>query len=463
MKTSAFALFALLLSCASLAYGQSNAFSDVTLIRVFLNNTESTLVSYGEIAMVGDRAVFSMPIPRPSGNPSLQLISIPSDRVDWTKTNRYAESARASHYLSTRAATDYIRLTNEVAQALNEVPRVADPARRLQILEAQRQRLAEWPPAHFNFNAAEVQQTLAYLDETIADLRASSGVAQFSLNLTASAGPVTVIEPTQPPPSLKEAIEQVLLASTLAESSVDRSVLLVTALNELRGNLNLLPPEWAEATGIAVRSEIAETVQVEREYQLLSQKMIRTATDYARAADVRSIVKLQSDIELRDAAMGRRRPDMMASLNASVAEQLEAAQRLRLARDHWAARIPAIRRYNVALAPAMDRFAVLRPPLDDIRALAGSGAATLALVSRLTNEILKVMARVAPPEELASAHALFASAVQLADSAGRIRSEAVQTGNINRAWDASSAAAGALLLFTQASSQIQAALRQPQP
>src|SRR3990172_2455100 len=81
------------------------AADDVTLLRVFLTDG-SALVSYGEPARVGDRVVFSMPTAA-TPNPPLHLVSLPADRVDWDRTNRYAASARAARYLQTRAEADY--------------------------------------------------------------------------------------------------------------------------------------------------------------------------------------------------------------------------------------------------------------------------------------------------------------------------------------------------------------------
>src|ERR1700730_19253622 len=80
-----------------------------TLLRVFLKDGTS-LISYGELARVGSRVVLSMPtasIP----NPPLHLVDIPADRVDWDQTDRYANSARASHYLQTQAEADYAALS----------------------------------------------------------------------------------------------------------------------------------------------------------------------------------------------------------------------------------------------------------------------------------------------------------------------------------------------------------------
>jgi hypothetical protein len=55
------------------------------------------------------------------------------------------------------------------------------------------------------------------------------------------------------------------------------------------------------------------------------------------------------------------------------------------------------------------------------------------------------------------------SAAQLADGAARIRREAALSGSIDRAWDASSAAAGALMLITRAAAEIDAMMKPPVP
>ena len=81
---------------------------------------------------------------------------------------------------------------------------------------------------------------------------------------------------------------------------------------------------------------------------------------------------------------------------------------------------------------------------------------------QLAVAIEKLAATIEPPDELRAAHALLVSAVQLAANAARIRREATLAGDMARAWDASSAAAGALMLGARARSDIQALLRPPQ-
>src|SRR5262245_62570022 len=109
------------------------AADDATLLRVFLRDGTS-LVSYGEFARVADRVIFSLPTSA-SDNPPLQLVNIPADRVDWDRTNRYADSARAARYLATQAESDYLTLSVRVSKALNEVAFTTDSAKRLAVVE----------------------------------------------------------------------------------------------------------------------------------------------------------------------------------------------------------------------------------------------------------------------------------------------------------------------------------------
>src|ERR1700730_10686130 len=89
-----------------LATGRSStAAGDATLFRVFLRGGTS-LVSYGEFAPLADRVGFSMPTSA-APSPPLHLVNISADRVDWDRTNRYAASARATHYIETQAENDY--------------------------------------------------------------------------------------------------------------------------------------------------------------------------------------------------------------------------------------------------------------------------------------------------------------------------------------------------------------------
>src|ERR1043165_6746142 len=104
-----------------------------TLFRVFLKDG-GTLVSYGEIARVDDRVVFSMPV-GVGKPPTLHLTTLSASRVDWDRTDRYAQSARSGHYLETQAENDYIELSNQISATLYEVGQTNDTAKRLELVE----------------------------------------------------------------------------------------------------------------------------------------------------------------------------------------------------------------------------------------------------------------------------------------------------------------------------------------
>lgn len=440
------------------------AAEDATLFRLFLKDGGS-LVSYGEVARVGDRVVFSMPTA--SGpNPALHLVNIASDRVDWDRTERYAASARNGRYIETQAENDYATLSNQVAGALNEVASTDEPSRRLAIVEGARKTLAEWPSSHFNYREADIRQLLTMLDVAIADLRASSGQLRFDLNLVAFATPPPPTEPLLPTPTLRESIEQVLTVARLSDSSTDRVALLRSAVDELARNAEggdpTVPVEWIAATTTAAEQAIEAELRIDRSYQSLTKRMLRLADQRARAANVRGVERLEAQIRSRDDALGRVRPDEVNSLIAAIEEKLDAARRLRLARDRFLMRAPDFQQYRVAMRGPLELFSQLRPALEDIKSLAGSTPYALNSVERVVAQIVKLAEDASPPEEFNAAHALLVSAAHLAENAASIRRDATLSGSIQRAWDASSAAAGALILGNKARTDIRALLRQPQ-
>jgi len=76
-----------LLGCAGELQAQTAP--DTTLYRVFLRDG-STILSYGEYARVADRVIMSLQV-----GTEQHMLSIPSDTVDWERTDAYAESSPA--------------------------------------------------------------------------------------------------------------------------------------------------------------------------------------------------------------------------------------------------------------------------------------------------------------------------------------------------------------------------------
>jgi hypothetical protein len=475
MKTRTLA--GVLLLCSLLGNGgivRAQTADGATLFRVFLKDG-GTLVSYGEVARVGDRVVFSMPTG--VGNPPpLHLTTLAADRVDWDRTEKYAMSARSSRYIETQAENDYTELSNQIAQTLNEVGQSTDTARRLELVEGARRTLLNWPFDHFHYREADIRQLVTMLDAAIADLQtqarapqgsqAARGSGQLSFNLVAFSTPPPALEPLMPSPTLRESIEQVLLAARLSESSTDRVLLYKSALEELKLTTvvvnDSMPAEWVATTRASVTAAIAAEAQLDRNYRSLSQRLLRLADLRAREGDVRALERLIVRARANDDILGHARPDVVASLMSNIEAKLDAARRLQLARDKWAMRAPVFAEYRTAMQAPLAQFAELNTALEGIKSLAGTPPATLNFIDRTIARIAAAAAAIQPPTELVDAHALFISAVGLAQNAAAIRREATMSENLQRAWDASSAAAGALMLGTKARADLQKLMRRPQ-
>jgi len=68
-----------------------------------------------------------------------------------------------------------------------------------------------------------------------------------------------------------------------------------------------------------------------------------------------------------------------------------------------------------------------------------------------------------PPAEVAAADGLFGTAVKMALRAAQTRRNAVESNDIAIAWEASSAAAGALMMFERALDDINRLTSPPRP
>jgi hypothetical protein len=441
--------------------GPALAADDPTLLRLFLTDG-SSLASYGEPARVGDRVMFSMPTSA-APNPPLQLVNLPASRIDWDRTDKYAESVRAARYRETQGELDYAVLAERMTLALNALNDTSEPARRLVIAENARKMLAAWPREHYNYRLSEVRQMLSLLDEAIADLRAASGEGRFELALTAVVdAPAVAAEPLLAAPTAQQAIEQVLVAAHAADNAAERAALLDTALVGLGRDAGVLPPNWVETTRQAVTTQIESERRVDRAYQSLTKRIVLQADTQARAANVGGLLRLADAVRANDKTLGGQRPEVIDSLVALVEARLDAARRLRLARDRWALRQSAFTTYRAAMKLPMDLFVQIEPDLEQIKSLAGNTPASLMMLRAVSLQILAQAGTIVPPEEFRQSHALLVSAVQMAGNAARIREEATLAGDIARAWDASSAAAGALMLVAKARDDMQNLLRPPQ-
>ena len=442
------------------------AAADAVLYRVFLRDG-SAVVSYGDYARVGDRVVLSVPLGA-GEDPKLQLVSIAEASVDWQLTERYAEAARAKHYGDTRGENDFNLLSNEVARALNEVALTNDPAKRVALADQARQQLAEWPAAHYGYRAEDVAQLSVLLEEVVSELRVAAGQSRFDLKLVA---PSIVPSTTEvlPPPSLRESIELAFTAARVAAEPAERVALLESISRALApapagtdgGEANS-DVGWATSIRTRAAVELMAEQRVDRAYAQLAARTLERATERARKADVRGIESLVKTVLSADAKMGRARPGEVSALLVAVDAKKTAAQRLRLARDAWALRAGVVREYRRQVASPFERLSRLKQWLEDVRHLAGPSPRAVALLEERAAIAGRELALLRAPAELEPVHTLLRSASGLAARAGASRRQAIASGDLPSAWEASSAAAGALLMLERARAELTRAVERPQ-
>jgi hypothetical protein len=234
------------------------------------------------------------------------------------------------------------------------------------------------------------------------------------------------------------------------------------ALAAIERDAVMLPSTWRTTTRRTTSTAIESELDIDRRYRTLTTRVVELAEKRVLEADVRGIQRLVEETHALDRELGLKRPAAMTGLLAALEVQLESARRLQLERDRWALRLIEFQKYEQAIADPVARYDGLRLALEDIKALAGSSPEELATIQETTVEVLEVFALVVPPEEFKASHALLISAVELARSAADIRREAALSNDMARAWDASSAAAGSMILATRARSDIDDLLGLPQ-
>jgi hypothetical protein len=434
------------------------------LYRVFLADG-GVLVSYGEFARVADRVVLSIPIGGTEASPVLHVISIAEKDVEWPRTNAYAQAARARHYAATQGESDFARLTREVADTLYQVGATDDAAKRLAIAEAARRQLFEWPQTHFGYRAKELQQMTSWLDQVVSELRVAAGQSSFDLALVSNvvAPPVAAVD-ILPAPTLRERLESGFAAARMTADTPQR-------ISLLRSILDVLAPaagpgfahSWMADLRARVDADLAAEVGHDRNYALLRSRALARANVFQKRADVRSLEGVVRWVLNEDVRLAQARPADVAALLATLDVKLDATRRLRLARDAWALRVEVLQRYWRDVRAGLDQLLGVREWLTAVRHLDGPSPAALRVLSRNVGNAQRALAGVQAPPEVAAAHSTLVAAAGMAVRAAATRFDAVRSANMDTAWQAASAAAGALMLLDQATLELRRITREPQP
>ncbi len=426
--------------------------SDVILYRLFMLDG-STAVSYGEYARVGGTVVFSLPL---SGldrdTPQLQLVSLAESTVDWPRTEAYAEAARAKQFIDTRGEAEFSRLSDAVAGTLNQIAFTEAPAARLALADRARRLLADWPARNYGYRAKDVAELANMLDEVVSELRLAAGQSRFDVSLVANASAPPAV-PMLPPPTVRESVEQAFALSRGTQDAAQRTSLLKGITEALVGPAS--EGGWAAALRARAMSDLITSARTDQAYAALNTRMLKLADERVRRADVGGIEGLIRAVLKADDRLGRQRPQETAALLATMDLRLDAARRQRLTLDRWSLSLGAVRSYVRKTRPSVDALLGTRAPLEQIRSLAGPSARTLRQLEKSAGIASRELALIKPPAEAVTVHGLLQNAFQMALRAVDTRMTAIGTNDMSLAWQASSAAAGALLMLDRAREEIQ--------
>jgi hypothetical protein len=418
---------------------------DSVLYRVFLHDG-SMLVSYGEFARVGEGVVISIPLGGAETAPALHLLTIPDGDVDWQRTDAYARAARAQRYAETRGEADFARLTREVAGTLHQVGLVSDSAQRLALAEQARRQLVDWPRLHHGYRSEEIAQLAIALDQVVSELRIAAGLSTFDLALVAPLPAVAPAATLLPPPNVRERVEFAVTAARRTPDAATRVSLLRAVLDALQP---IGPDGWVADVRARAAADLAAELRINRAYADLTRHTLGRAEAHARNINVRGLEALVPAVLEEDKRLQQARPAEVAALLATLDARIDASRRLRLARDAWALRRTTVLNYWNTIREPLDRLIGIRKWLTDVRQLAGPAPGSVRRLADHAALAAKELARIQPPAEVASVHATFGAAAALASRASAARLDAVRSGSLDTAWQASSAAAGSLMLLEQ--------------
>ena len=390
----------------------------------------------------------------------LHLVTIPAGRVDWPRTEQYAESVRAAAYAASRGDADFAAFSSELATVLNEVSQISDPNVRLATAEQARRSLADWPGSHYGYRVGEVRDALSVLDEVIAQLRVAVGQTRFDLTLSANAPMASPPPPPLPAPSDAELVEQFVTAASLAETAAGKVTLLQTVLRLLDRAVGLLPETWADRIRRVAVGDLESEQRVDRAYDALRKSTLDASARAGRRGDAREFERLRTRIQQEDTRLGGQRPGEVSALLATL-DLASLSSEERVTQEQWKTRGPAFRRYRRSTNGSFSVFKDVARTLEQVKAMSGPAVHTIAPLTRRLAKAGRSLAKVTPPPELLTAHALVRSAWELAESALRLRVESVSSNSIDVSRRASSAAAGALLLYGRARADLTAAMEPP--
>jgi hypothetical protein len=207
----------------------------------------------------------------------------------------------------------------------------------------------------------------------------------------------------------------------------------------------------------AIRNEF----DVDRQYTNLSRRILDQASRAAQRADGPAIERIVARVPQEDKKLGQKRPEMVEALNTSLQGKLADSRRLRLLRDQWALRRDTYRQYQSSIGSSLLLLVKSTASLRAIRTLDGpSPQQLLTLKSQLSGGADR-LERMRTPEYLRDVHERLVGAWRFAENATRARFEAISRADATAAWEASSSAAGALMMLARVQQDLTTLLAPP--
>ena len=445
-----------MVACLVAASRPAGAAGEVTLFRLYLLDG-TILTSYGEFARVDDSVIFSMPVGGRPEEPRIQVTTVKAALIDWTRTDRYSASARYQRYAETRGEEDFRILSNEVALALNDIALSSNRQQALTLAEGVRRTVADWPRMHYGYRQSDVREIVAILDQAISSLRAAQGATSFELSLVAMAD-APELEPVAGMPNTRQQLDEMFHVASISKGA-ERVAVLQSALTLI----NEAAPTLSDASALkrTTETQIRQELTTDRKYAALSQKLVTQAKGHAARASISDIQRLVTRVPKEDAKLGAQRPEMVQALNSTLQSQLFAARRLRLQRDQWLLRQSAYREYQRSVGSSLRLLVKSQGSLDAIRTLEGPTPAQLIALRQQLSGGAERLQRMRTPDYLRSTHELLVGAWRFAENATRARYDAIEGANAAAAWEASSAAAGALMMLSRVQLEIRSLLEPP--
>lgn len=299
---------------------------------------------------------------------------------------------------------------------------------------------------------------IGVLEGAISSLRATTGRASFALSLVATAAPVE-LEPLAWMPAPGEQPDQLLRVIRLTTQPADRQALIQVGLSLIAGTAGV----GAEIATIrrSLEDQLRQERAVNERYRHFGARTLTRARRAAAAARIADVERIYADIAAQDAKLGRQRQEIVLAVQGAVLAHIEAAVQLRLLRHRWALRQELHRGYQRSSGAQLLQLVKVVPPPQAIRRLEGPGPSPLQTLPTRLSGGAERLARQRPPDDLRPVHELLISAWRFAESAAARRFDAVVSGDAGIAREASSAAAGALLLLSRTQQESRTFLEPP--